>query len=156
VWFKVKGVRKMEIGVEKVMGMVPVAVIAVHGDLDASNYMELVSKAQIVYREGFSNILLDLGNTAFVSSAGLVALHSIALLLRGEPVLDPESGWDSIHSMERNLSDGMQEHFKLLNPPPRVERTLERTGLKDFFQIFTDREAALASFKAENAQTPAA
>jgi anti-anti-sigma regulatory factor len=144
----------MEITVEKVMEPVPVAVIAIIGDLDASNYLELVAKAQNVYQTGVQNILLDLEQTSFVSSAGLVALHSIALLLRGEQPLDPEAGWESIHAMDRNLSDGMQEHIKLLNPQPRVDRTLERTGLKGFFHIFTDRQAAMASFKAEGAQTP--
>jgi len=137
------------------MGAVPVAIITIHGDLDASNYLELVAKAQNVYQSGVQNILLDLENTTFVSSAGLVALHSIALLLRGEQPLDPEAGWDSIHAMDRDLSEGMQERIKLLNPQPRVDRTLERTGLKEFFQIFTDRKAALASFKSESAQTPA-
>jgi len=146
----------MEINVEQVMGVVPVAVIDIHGDLDASNYLELIAKAQNIYQSGVRNILLDLENTSFVSSAGLVALHSIALLLRGEQPLDPNAGWEAIHAMDRNLSDGMQVHIKLLNPQPRVDRTLERTGLKEFFYIFTDREAALASFKAESAQTPAA
>ena len=146
----------MKITVEKVMETVPVAVIAVHGDLDASNYLDLVAQAQSVYQSGVQNILLNLENTTFVSSAGLVALHSIAMLLRGEAPLDPENGWEAIHAMDRDLSNGVQEHIKLLNPQPRVERTLERTGLKEFFQIFTDRAEALASFKAESAQTPAA
>ena len=143
----------MEITVDKVMGTVPVAIIAIHGDLDASNYMELVAKAQNVYQSGVQNILLDLEQTTFVSSSGLVALHSVALLVRGEQPLNPEYGWEAIHSMDRDLSNGLQEHIKLLNPQPRVDRTLERTGLKEFFHIFTDRETALASFKAENAQT---
>lgn len=146
----------MEISVEKVVGAVPVAVIAIQGDLDASNYLDLVEKAQSLYQAGTQNILLDLGNTSFVSSAGLVALHSIALLLRGEQPLDPEAGWESIHAMDRNLSNGMQEHLKLLNPQPRVDRTLERTGLKQFFSIFTNRVEALASFKAKDAQSRAA
>jgi anti-anti-sigma factor len=147
---------EMEITVETTAGEVPVAVIAVHGDLDASNYLELVAKAQQAHQSGVQNILLDLQNTTFISSSGLVALHSIALLLRNEQPLDPEAGWESIHAMERNLSDGLQEHLKLLNPQPRIDRTLERTGLKAFFHIFTDRAEALASFKAENAQAPAA
>ena len=146
----------MEILVERAFGEVPVAIIAIHGDLDASNYLDLIAKAKNVQQSGFKNILLDLSNTSFISSAGLVALHSIALLLRGEQPLDPETGWEAIHAMDRDLSDGMQEHIKLLNPQPRVERTLERTGLKDFFYIFTDRAAALSSFKAESTQTPAA
>jgi anti-anti-sigma regulatory factor len=142
----------MEITVEKVMAAVPVAVVSTHGDLDASNYMELVAKAQEVYRAGARDLLLDLGDTQFVSSSGLVALHSIALLMRGERPLDPESGWDAIHAMDRNVESGMQKHVKLLNPQERVKRTLERTGLTEFFQVFSNREEALASFPAESAE----
>lgn len=146
----------MEIDVEKVIGTVPVAVITINGDLDASNFTELIAKAQSAYQAGIQNILLDLSNTPFVSSSGLVALHSVALLLRGEQPPDLALGWEAIHAMDRDLASGMQQHIKLLNPQPRVERTLERTGLKEFFYIFTERAEALASFKEESAQTPAA
>jgi anti-anti-sigma regulatory factor len=142
----------MEIQVDKVVGLVPVAVITVKGDLDASNYLELIKKAENICRSGVGNILLDLSGTTFVSSSGLVALHSIALLVRGEQPLDASAGWDTFHAMDRHLSNGIQEHIKLLDPQPRVARTLERTGLKDFFHIYTDREQALMSFKFENYQ----
>lgn len=144
----------MEITVDNVMGAVPIAVIAIQGDLDASNFMELITRAQKSYQSGIRNILLDLTHTPFISSAGLVAMHTISLLLRGEQTPSGEDGWGAIHAMHSHFSKGMQEHIKLLNPQPRVVRTLERTGLKDTFSIFTDRETALASFKEESAQTP--
>jgi anti-anti-sigma regulatory factor len=131
---------------------VPLAVISTHGDIDASNFMDLVHTAEQAYQAGARNILLDLTDTPFLSSSGLVALHSIAMLLRGKPALDPASGWQAIHEMENNLADGVQEHIKLLNPQPRVVRTLERSGLTGFFAVFTDREAALASFQPNAAQ----
>ena len=146
----------MEISVEKVSAAVPVAVLSTHGDIDASNFMDLVKAAQAAYQEGFHDLLLDLSDSPFLSSSGLVALHSIALLMRGEMPLDPSSGWDAIHAMERNLENGVQEHVKLLNPQPRVERTLERTGLSMFFQMFNDKTEALASYRPESTQTTAA
>ena len=146
----------MEITVEKVFAAVPVAVLSTHGEIDASNFMDLVKAAQVAYQEGFRDLLLDLSDSPFLSSSGLVALHSIALLMRGELPLDPTAGWDAIHAMERNLENGVQEHVKLLNPPPRVERTLERTGLSMFFQMFKDKTEALASYRPESTQTPAA
>ena len=136
----------MNITLQTEQAAVPVAVLTTHGDIDASNYLELVQAAQQVHEDGVCDILLDLSDTPFFSSSGLVALHSIARLLRGEAPIDPEYGWSAFHEMESNLSDGMQKHMKLLNPQPRVTRTLERSGLMDYFAIFTDRQEALASF----------
>ncbi len=142
----------MNITVEFVQEKVTVAVLSTQGDIDASNYLELVQKAQDLVKTGVRNILLDLVASPFLSSSGLVALHSIALMLRGHKGLDPDSGWDAIHAMENDMEAGLQKHIKLLNPQPRVEKTLERTGLRQFFEIFTDREAALASFQPESPQ----
>jgi anti-anti-sigma regulatory factor len=40
----------------------------------------------------------------------------------------------------------LQQHLKILNPQPQINRTLEMTGLKQFFEIYTDLETAVASF----------
>lgn len=141
----------MNFTVVKEQASVPVVVVSTHGDIDASNFQELVRSAEDLYKAGYRNILLDLGDTPFLSSSGLVALHSIALLLRGKPALDPEAGWNAFHEMENDLTNGVQEHIKLLNPQPRVIRTLERSGLTGYFAIFTDRKEALASFQASKA-----
>lgn len=146
----------MFVEVETVFGAVPIAVITTHGDIDASNFVELVNEAQQVYNSGVRDVLLDLSDTHFISSSGLVALHSVALLMRGEQPLDPAGGWDTIHAMESDLDAGMQAHVKLLNPQERVRRTLERTGLNQFFETFTDKAAALASYRPEGTQASAA
>jgi anti-anti-sigma factor len=136
----------MNISVDQAQGRVPVAVVGVRGDLDASNYQELIAKAQELYRAGTRHVLLDLSQTAFVSSSGLVALHSIALLLKGGQLPNPEDGWAAIHSVGRGLGAGTQPYIKLLNPQPKVDRVLEKAGLKELFEIHTDRAAAIDSF----------
>jgi anti-anti-sigma regulatory factor len=136
----------MNISVNQTQGRVPVAVLSVQGDLDASNYQELIAKAKELYNMGMHQILLDLSNTSFVSSSGLVAIHSIALLLHGEQPPDLEQGWSAIHAVEHGLGVGSQRHLKLLNPQPKVDRTLEKAGLKEFFEIHADLAAAIASF----------
>jgi anti-anti-sigma regulatory factor len=128
---------------------VPVTVLTTHGDIDASNYQELIRTVQDLYEDGTRNLLLDLGDTAFISSSGLVAMHSIALILNGGQPLNTEDGWAALRSMGQGLGF-VQEHLKLLNPLPRVDRTLEISGLKPFFRIFTDREEALASFQLQD------
>ena len=136
----------MNLSITQEQSSVPVTVILISGDIDASNYLLLVEKARDAFRAGTVNLLLDLSQTPFLSSSGLVALHSIALLARGKEPLDPQLGWGAFREMGEGLPGGLQEHFKLLNPQPRVLRTLERSGMTESFAIFTDRAEALASF----------
>jgi anti-anti-sigma regulatory factor len=136
----------MKISIEQSQGTAPVTILRMEGDLDASNYQDLIARVQSLYQEGMRNLLLDMSNTPFMSSAGIVALHAAALILRGERPPDPDSGWEAFHAIDRDIDRGFQQHIKLLNPQPRVERALEKTGLKQFFEIYTDEAAALASF----------
>ncbi len=136
----------MNITVDQVRGRVPIAVLAVRGDLDASNYEALIAQARQSYQAGTGDVLVDLTDTTFISSSGLVALHSIALLLKGKQPPSAEDGWAAIHAVGRDLGSGVQQHIKLLNPQPRVERVLEKAGLKELFEIHTDLATAIASF----------
>ena len=64
----------MEIIVSQEYGKVPVGVIRVKGDLDASSYLDLVNTAQQLYDTGTRYMVLDLTDLAFISSAGLASL----------------------------------------------------------------------------------
>jgi anti-anti-sigma factor len=136
----------MDITVKQVQGTVPVTVLETHGDLDASNYEDLIKKAQEVYDAGARDMLVDLGDTPYMSSSGLVALQSIAALLRGEQVPDLEGGWGAIRAIDRDRDAGLQQHLKLINPQPRVDRVLEMVGFKRFLEVYSDLDTALASF----------
>jgi anti-anti-sigma regulatory factor len=137
----------MEIIVYQTQGKVPVSILSIKGDLDGATYQDLIARAQEVYSGGARYILLDMANMPFMSSAGLVALHSIALILRGETPPNPEDGWGAFRQIDRDRDGGKQQHVKLLSPQPPVDRALEKTGLKQFFDIHTDRDAAIASFE---------
>jgi anti-anti-sigma regulatory factor len=136
----------VEITVSQVQGRVPVTVLQMHGDLDAASYQDLIAKAQEVYDAGARDILLDLSDTPYMSSSGLVALQTMAAMLRGEEMPDPEAGWGAFRAIHRDRDSGMQEHFKLLNPQPRVDHVLEMVGFKRFLEICTDLDVAIASF----------
>ncbi len=136
----------MDITVQQKQGRAPVTVLQTHGDLDASNYQTLIAKAQQVYDAGTRNILIDMSDTEFMGSSGLVALHSIALLMRGDELSNPESGWAAFHAIDRDRDTGLQQHIKLFNPQPQVDRALEVSGLKQFFEVHTNLETAVASF----------
>jgi anti-anti-sigma factor len=136
----------MNISVSKEQGNVPVTILKVDGQLDGQTYQQLINKAKELYDTGARNFLLDLSDLTYISSAGLVAIHSIALLVKGEELPDTESGWSAYRSMGRTSTAGLQTHIKLLNPRDDVRNVLDMVGFGNVFQIFTDREEALKSF----------
>jgi anti-anti-sigma factor len=121
----------MNISVSQAQGNVPVTVIKLDGQLDGQNFQELISKAQELYSTGARDFLLDLRDLTYISSAGLVALHSVALMARGEELPNMEGGWAAYRSMGRSSEAGVQKHVKLLS---------------SVFQIYTDRDEAVNSF----------
>ncbi len=137
----------MEITVSTQQGTVPVTVVQPHGDVDASNYAQLVSKVELLQKDGARNFILDLSDVPFMSSAGLVALHSIAIMLRGERPADPQSGWSALKSIDRSKEAGLQEHVKLLQPQAYVAETFDKAGFTQFFRVFSDLNQAVASFQ---------
>ena len=136
----------MEITVSTQQGTVPVTVVQPHGDVDASNYAELVSKIESLQKDGAKDFILDLSDVPFMSSAGLVALHSIANMLRGEKPTDMQTGWAALKSIDRSREAGLQKHVKLLNPQQYVAETFEKAGFTQFFEVFTDVKVAVAAF----------
>jgi anti-anti-sigma regulatory factor len=137
----------MNIDSTQIEGRVPVAVLALDGELDGSNYGELVAQAQESYAAGARYMLIDMSRLTYMSSAGLFALHSIALLLQGRPLPDPEDGWAAFHAVEREQSRGPSQQLKLLSPQPRVVRVLSASGMDQFLEVHQDLQQAIASFQ---------
>ncbi len=136
----------MNISVTKESGRVDVAVLHVEGQLDGQSYQDLIIKAKELFNAGSRDFIIDLTNLTYISSAGLVALHSIALMVKGEEMPDTEHGWSAYRSMGRGSEAGMQAHIKLLNPRDEVRSVLEMVGFDKVFEIFTDLNEAVKSF----------
>jgi anti-anti-sigma regulatory factor len=136
----------MEIDVSLGQGSVPVTIVEPHGHLDGSNYAELINKLRRLVAEGKRDFLINLGDVAFMSSAGLMAIFSAALMLRGEKIPDLEAGKAAVKSMDRSITTGHQKHIKLLNPHAGVADTLEKVGFMQLFEVFSNLPDALASF----------
>ena len=136
----------MNISVSQAQGNVPVTVIKLDGQLDGQNYQELITQSQELYKAGTHDFLLDLSDLTYISSAGLVALHSMALLSRGEELPDTEGGWSAYRSMGRSSEAGLQKHVKLLNPRSEVMGVLDMVGFSNVFEIYTDLDEAVKSF----------
>lgn len=136
----------MEITITKEQGRVPVTVIKPRGDVDASNYRDIVIRAEELFGAGARDFIIDLSEVPYMSSAGMVALHSISLLVRGEKPSDPEAGWSALKAFDRERERGIVQHIKLLNPQQYVAETLDKAGFTQFFEIFTDLKKCVESF----------
>ncbi len=136
----------MEINVSQEKGTVPVSVVHIKGDLDASSYLQLVDTTQKLYDAGVRYLLLDLSDLDFISSAGLASLHIITKMFRGEKA-DTEDGWGTYKAIDRERESGFQQNVKLLNPSHEVDQVLETVGFKQFFEVYTDLDKAIQSFQ---------
>ena len=156
----------MRIATTQVQGRVPVTILEVDGEVDATTYQQLIAQSRDACDQGARDILLDLGGVPFLSSAGLMALHSIAAMLRRDEPADDDigaereppvqrepplpgsvgGGGDRDGEDEADADRGFQPHFKLLNPQPKVAQTLEIVGFSLFLEIYTDKEMAIKSF----------
>jgi anti-anti-sigma regulatory factor len=131
----------MEITISVQQGTEPVAIMHIKGAIDASNIVGMVNKAQEIYKNPARNLIVDLSEVPYISSAGLVAIHKIALLYSGVPQeAEENSRPDLTHSQDA------RKRVKLLKPQQGVAETLETTGMKFFFKVFDDLESAVQSF----------
>jgi anti-anti-sigma regulatory factor len=125
-----------------------ITILQLIGELDASSYQEVIAEVHRLYLNGMRNLLLDLSQMPFMASSGLVALHSIAVIMDGGMPPDPESGWNAMHAISSDIesNSGHNEHCRLLSPLPRVAKTLEMTGFDMILATYTDKQEALDAF----------
>lgn len=123
-----------------------ITVMHLIGEVDASNYTDVISQAQQAYDDGARDLLLDLEKVPYVSSAGLMALHTLARIFTGQGVNVKDGGRPTFRSINPKDDISAREHVKFLHPQPTVDQVLDVVGLKQFFEIYTDLETALKSF----------
>lgn len=121
------------------------AVVSLDGELDGSNYTKLIDTGRQLYASGVRELVLDCTALTYMSSSGIVALHSLTRVFEGHEPPDPESGWQAIHDISADFNEGKtQDCVRLVAPTAEVDRVLDRTGLKQLIPIHATREAALA------------
>lgn len=116
--------------VGEAQGSVPVTILRVEGDIDASTHKTLQDKATEVIEAGAKNILIDLGGVSYMGSAGFRAIHAVTNMLSDDE------------------SEGLAKssHLKLLNPTEAVGRVIKTLGFDVYLDIFQDRNEAINSF----------
>ena len=123
-----------------------VTVMHIIGDVDSTNYTDVVIQAQEAYKEGARNLLLDLTKVAYVSSAGLMAFHTLARIFSGHSIEGKDGSRPTFRAINIKEDLSVRDHFKLLNPQFAVEQVLDVVGLKQFLEIHTDLDTAVQSF----------
>jgi anti-anti-sigma regulatory factor len=136
----------MQINVSTRQGRVPVTILQLNGSLDASNYTEPIQKAQELYADGARDLVIDLSNVPYISSTGLMAIHSLGLIFSGIQTTSMQSGRPSFRAIDPKRDQSVRDHVKLLNPQSQVDQVLDMVGLKLFFPIFNDLDTAVKSF----------
>lgn len=117
-----------------------VAVMKITGDINASNFMEIVDKAGEIYRNPSRYLIIDLSDVPSISSTGMVAIHKIALIYSGVPQdVEENENPDFTHS------NAARKYVKLLKPQAAVDESLSKAGMKLFFKFFNDLDSALKS-----------
>jgi anti-anti-sigma regulatory factor len=142
----------MNIKISKTERPVPITILHLDGTLDGANFESLVKKAQSLFNAGARDLILDLSKLTFISSAGLRALHQVALLFRGKLPEDPQESWDSYRwaayrSLDREHYRNLQEHVKLLSPSPEVRQVLDMIGYTSLFEIYANLPQAVETFR---------
>jgi hypothetical protein len=119
---------------------VPVTVLQVKGDLTASEPLE--GRARAAFQDGARNVVLDLNQVHYISSAGLRAIHAVYLLLRSADPGDEQTA-------ARGIARGIYKspHLKLVRPSKNGMKALTTAGYDMFLDIFDGVPAAVASFQ---------
>ena len=136
----------MQIRITKQEWRVFVTIMHLSGNLDASNYIEVINKAQELYTGGARDILIDLSGVPYVSSAGLMSLHTVVLIFAGQSMYSKETGRPSFRAINLERDGAVRQHVKLFSPQPAVEQVLDVVGLKQFFDVYTDLDTAIKSY----------
>ncbi|MEW6405151.1 MAG: STAS domain-containing protein [Chloroflexota bacterium] len=130
----------MEILVSQEQGRVPVTVFKVKGNIDSATYQQLAAQARQAFEGGMKNLLLDLSEAPYVSSAGIRALNDMILMLK--------TSAESDDAMNKGIADGTfkSPHVKLLNPNRNVAEVLRLAGMDMLLEVHQDYRHAIASF----------
>jgi anti-anti-sigma factor len=132
--------------VEHLGGIPAESVVALDGELDASNYEKVIDIVRDAYTRGSRGLVLDLSKLSFMASSGLFALHSALRIMRGETPPDPEAGWGALHEMSQD-HEGAAANVRLAAPQEAIARVLDRTGMASLFPVDADRASAVAALR---------
>ncbi len=111
-------------------GSANATVLQLTGPLDANTQGNLESAASDAIGNGAENIILEMGNVSYMSSAGLRAIHAITNKLNKS---DNENAIKS-------------DNLRIANPSEEVRKIFKTLGFDAYIDIFDDLDSAIDSF----------
>jgi anti-anti-sigma factor len=144
--------KKVKMKITKTERPVPIVILHLEGTLDGANFNRLIEKAQMLFSNGARDLILDLAKLTFISSAGLGALHQVAMLFQGKIRAEPDETWAgyrwaTYRNIKRDHDLRPQRHVKLLSPTREVREVLDLIGFSSLFEIYTFMPQAVESFR---------
>lgn len=132
----------MEITTTVANGKVPVTILRLNGNFDANTADDFNAAANKAMQAGAADILVDMTDVPFMSSAGMRSLHWLYTTLH------PAASEDEKKQVFAAISAGVYQapHLKLLHPSPRVVEVLKVAGMDMYIASFKDEHAAIAAF----------
>ena len=142
----------MKMNITRTERPIPIVVLHIDGVLDGANFKKLIEKAESLFAGGTRNLILDLTRLTFISSAGLGALHQVALIFQEK--IRPETDetwasyrWATFRNIKRDHDLRPQKHVKLLSPTREVQEVLDMIGFTTLFEIYMYMPQAVESFR---------
>lgn len=119
-----------------------VTVFHVKGEINTHTYETLQSAMQQAHAAGAKDMVLDLTDVPYMSSAGLRLLSAMIKLLR------TDAAAESAEAMSQGIRAGTftSPHLKLVNPSQLVYEVLHTSGLDMLLQIFRTVDDAISTF----------
>ena len=141
----------MKITVTRIENPVWITVMHLEGVLDGANSQNFIDEARELHDSGACDLLLDLGKLTFISSAGLAALHQVALLFQGKKHPGQDESWATyrwaaFNNLDPGRKTALNQHVKLVSPTRQVQEVLDMIGFRSLFEIYTDTHLATVSF----------
>jgi len=130
----------MQVVVSQEQGRVPITVFHVKGEIGAHNYDQLQSQVSEAVESGMRDLILDLREVTYMSSAGLRALHAIFQKMHADD------------EMKKGMDDWWQgravnsPHLKIVAPPSHVLKTITAAGVDVFLEVHKSLKDAVGSF----------
>lgn len=132
----------LEINITSRTARVPVTIVKVRGDIDASNYQELQLQTERLITNGARYLLLNLQEVPYISSAGLRVIHNAFNKLRG---LHQDANDDELR---KKMSVGAYKspYIKIVHLSERAKEAFELGGFETYIEVYNDVEKAVESF----------
>lgn len=136
----------MNITISDASDPIPVKILRVSGNLDAAGADELDQIINEITLNGSHDLLLDLSDVSFMSSAGIRSINN---------------AFYTLHNYDRTefkevISKGIRQgtykapHLKILNPPQQVLQSFKLVGVDMYLAIYSDELQAVQSFQPLN------